>query len=219
MPADASEVQRIDAARAHRPCLARLPAGGASGPAVRLSRARALPPARRASASTRNKLLLDPYARNIVGSCAGTTRCSAIASAIPTRDLSFDRRDCAPYMPRCKVIDPAFTWGDDRAARHAVARHGDLRDARARLHDAPSRRAAARCAAPTPGWRRAPVDRPPEAPRRDHRRAAAGARVRRRPPAGRAGPAQLLGLQHDRLLRARTRATARPARSASSRRW
>ncbi len=29
-------------------------------------------------------------------------------------DLSFDRRDNAHGMPKCKVIEPAFTWGDDR---------------------------------------------------------------------------------------------------------
>ena len=29
-------------------------------------------------------------------------------------DLSYDRRDSAGGMPKCKVIDPAFTWGGDR---------------------------------------------------------------------------------------------------------
>src|SRR6266511_890994 len=29
-------------------------------------------------------------------------------------DLSFDTRDSAGGMPKCVVIDPAFTWGDDR---------------------------------------------------------------------------------------------------------
>ncbi|MFW5686266.1 MAG: glycogen debranching protein GlgX, partial [Spirochaetota bacterium] len=32
-------------------------------------------------------------------------------------DLSFDTRDSAPFMPKCQVIDPAFTWGDDVAPR------------------------------------------------------------------------------------------------------
>ncbi len=48
---------------------------------------------------------------------AGATRISAIASGTPTADLSFDRRDSAPGMPKCRVIDPAFTWGDDRPPR------------------------------------------------------------------------------------------------------
>ena len=32
----------------------------------------------------------------------------------PDGDLSFDERDSAPFMPRCRVIDPAFTWGRSR---------------------------------------------------------------------------------------------------------
>src|SRR6185369_6448707 len=32
-------------------------------------------------------------------------------------DLSFDRRDSAAGMPKSMVIDPAFTWGSDRAPR------------------------------------------------------------------------------------------------------
>ena len=35
----------------------------------------------------------------------------------PEADLSFDERDSAPFMPKCKVIDPAFTWGRDRPAQ------------------------------------------------------------------------------------------------------
>ena len=32
-------------------------------------------------------------------------------------DLSFDERDNAPFAPLAVVIDPAFTWGDDRPPR------------------------------------------------------------------------------------------------------
>ncbi|MGH8210164.1 MAG: glycogen debranching protein GlgX, partial [Steroidobacteraceae bacterium] len=32
-------------------------------------------------------------------------------------DLSFDKRDSAAGTPKCRVIDPAFTWGGDRAPR------------------------------------------------------------------------------------------------------
>jgi isoamylase len=43
-----------------------------------------------------HKLLLDPYAKaTCSATCAGTTRCSATASAIPRRP-AFDRRDSAP---------------------------------------------------------------------------------------------------------------------------
>ena len=49
--------------------------------------------------------------------CAGPTRCSATASATPSADLSFDDRDSAAFAPLAAVIDPAFTWGDDRPPR------------------------------------------------------------------------------------------------------
>ncbi len=29
-------------------------------------------------------------------------------------DTTFDERDSAPFVPKGRVIDPAFTWGDDR---------------------------------------------------------------------------------------------------------
>ena len=32
-------------------------------------------------------------------------------------DLSFDARDSARFMPKCRVIDPAFTWGRDHRPR------------------------------------------------------------------------------------------------------
>jgi glycogen operon protein len=35
----------------------------------------------------------------------------------PQKDLSFDDRDSAPYAPLAAVVDPAFTWGDDRPPR------------------------------------------------------------------------------------------------------
>ena len=35
----------------------------------------------------------------------------------PQADLSFDARDSAPFAPLAAVVDPAFTWGDDRPPR------------------------------------------------------------------------------------------------------
>ena len=35
----------------------------------------------------------------------------------PEGDLSFDERDSAAFAPLAVVIDPAFTWGDDRPPR------------------------------------------------------------------------------------------------------
>jgi len=62
-----------------------------------------------------NKLLIDPYARQIVGSLRWHDALFGYRIGHADPDLSFDRRDSAPYMPRCKVIEPAFTWGNDRA--------------------------------------------------------------------------------------------------------
>ena len=35
----------------------------------------------------------------------------------PDEDLSFDDRDNAAFAPLAAVVDPAFTWGDDRPPR------------------------------------------------------------------------------------------------------
>jgi isoamylase len=61
-----------------------------------------------------HKLLLDPYARNIVGNVRWSDALFGYTVGSRRGDLSFDRRDSASGMPKCKVIDPAFTWGDDR---------------------------------------------------------------------------------------------------------
>jgi glycogen operon protein len=61
-----------------------------------------------------NKLLLDPYARGIVGRLRWSDAPFGYRVRSPRSDLSFDRRDSAPSMPRCQVVDPAFHWGDDR---------------------------------------------------------------------------------------------------------
>ena len=71
---------------------------------------------RTATASIRNKVVLDPYAKAIGRTCSGTTRCSA-TDRRPGGDLSFDTRDNAAFAPLAAVIDPAFTWGDDRPPR------------------------------------------------------------------------------------------------------
>ncbi|HJU14858.1 MAG TPA: glycogen debranching protein GlgX [Stellaceae bacterium] len=63
-----------------------------------------------------NKLLLDPYARAV----HGRLEWNPALFGYPMEkgdDLGFDERDSAPFMPKCRVIDPAFTWGDDRPLR------------------------------------------------------------------------------------------------------
>ena len=61
-----------------------------------------------------NKLLLDPYARAFEGQIKWSDAHFGYKVGSRREDLSFDRRDSAPGMPKCRVIDPAFTWGDDR---------------------------------------------------------------------------------------------------------
>jgi glycogen operon protein len=61
-----------------------------------------------------NKLLLDPYARNLVGALRWSDAHFGYTIGHRRADLSFDRRDSASGMPKCKVIDSAFTWGEDR---------------------------------------------------------------------------------------------------------
>ncbi len=61
-----------------------------------------------------HKLLLDPYAKAIVGPIKWSDAHFGYKADSRREDLSLDRRDSAPGMPKCQVIDPAFTWGDDR---------------------------------------------------------------------------------------------------------
>ncbi len=58
-----------------------------------------------------HKLLLDPYAKNLHGSLRWDDALFGYTVGDDAADLSFDTRDSAPFMPRCQVIDPAFTWG------------------------------------------------------------------------------------------------------------
>ena len=62
-----------------------------------------------------NKLLIDPYARQIVGALRWHDALFGYRVGHHDGDVSFDRRDSAPHMPRCRVIESAFSWGDDRA--------------------------------------------------------------------------------------------------------
>jgi len=63
----------------------------------------------------RNKLLLDPYAKQIQNGLKWHDSHFGYRIGHRNEDLSFDRRDSAPGMPKGVVVDPAFTWGADRA--------------------------------------------------------------------------------------------------------
>jgi glycogen operon protein len=64
-----------------------------------------------------HKLLLDPYAKDFEGRIRWSDAHFGYVIGDEDEDLSFDPRDSAPFMPKCRVIDPAFTWGERGAPR------------------------------------------------------------------------------------------------------
>jgi glycogen operon protein len=58
-----------------------------------------------------NKLLLDPYAKQHLGELKWDPALFGYVQG--QDDTTFDERDSAPFMPKSRVIDPAFTWGRD----------------------------------------------------------------------------------------------------------
>ena len=138
--------------------------------------------------------LLDPYARGLAPAPDGSWRGVALAS----------------------LADDGFDWAGTAEAARAARPHRRLRGARARLLEAQPRDPRA----PPRHLRRARPRRlagVPHRPRGHHRRAPPGARVRDRAAPGAAGPPQLLGLQHARVLRA-ARALRLGGRSGRGRR-
>ena len=64
-----------------------------------------------------HKLLIEPYAKHLQGPLQWSDAHYGYRVGSTKEDLSFDKRDSAPGTPKCRVIDPAFTWGDDRRPR------------------------------------------------------------------------------------------------------
>ncbi|HTD38846.1 MAG TPA: glycogen debranching protein GlgX [Candidatus Limnocylindrales bacterium] len=60
-----------------------------------------------------HKLLLDPYAKALFGKLRWTDAHHGYRIGSQREDLSFDRRDNASAMPKCVVLEEAFTWGED----------------------------------------------------------------------------------------------------------
>ena len=63
------------------------------------------------------KLLLDPYAKAVEGTIRWSETLFGYQVGHPDADLSRDERDSAAHCPVSVVIDPAFTWGEDRPLR------------------------------------------------------------------------------------------------------
>jgi isoamylase len=64
-----------------------------------------------------HKLLIDPYARQLFGRIRWHDALFGYRLGSHRADLTIDRRDSAPMMPKCVVEDPSHTWGDDRPPR------------------------------------------------------------------------------------------------------
>jgi len=60
------------------------------------------------------KLLLDPYAKSIAGKLRWSDAHFGYRLGGKREDLAPDNRDDAFGMPKCQVVDSAFSWGNDR---------------------------------------------------------------------------------------------------------
>jgi glycogen operon protein len=60
-----------------------------------------------------HKLLLDPYAKKLTGHPTWDPSVFGYDLDAKSKDLSFDTRDSANFVPRCVVVDPSFNWGTD----------------------------------------------------------------------------------------------------------
>lgn len=68
-----------------------------------------------------NKLLVDPYARQLAGRLRWSDALMGYKVGSPRGDLSFDARDSAFAVPKSVVADPSFNWGGDRAPARPMA--------------------------------------------------------------------------------------------------
>src|SRR5918998_1758207 len=65
-----------------------------------------------------HKLLLDPYAKALTGPIEWSDAMFGYPlTGGDDRDLELNPTDSAPGMPKSVVIEPAFSWGDDRPLR------------------------------------------------------------------------------------------------------
>ena len=162
-----------------------------------------------------NKLVIDPYAKALHGDLRWHDAVFGYRFNQPAADLSRDRRDSARLMPKCVVIDTAYTWGEDRAPAPRLGRHRLLRSAR----EGDDRGARGYARADPRHFRRprrSACHRPSGAARRHRDRTDAGAGFLRRPLSGREAARELLGLQHRSTISRSPRATSRTAPTCTS---
>ena len=66
------------------------------------------------------KLLLDPYAKAIASTVTWSDVVFGYTIGHTDADLAKDDRDSAGAVPKCVVIDPAFSWGNDADRKSVV---------------------------------------------------------------------------------------------------
>ncbi len=64
-----------------------------------------------------NKLLIDPYARQLKGKLIWCDELFGFEVGHADGDLSFDTRDSAPFVPKSVVVDHSFVWRNDQHPR------------------------------------------------------------------------------------------------------
>ena len=64
-----------------------------------------------------NKVVMDPYAKSVARTIQWDDAMFGYVVGDEKEDLSFDERDNAAFAPIAAVVDPAFTWGEDRPPR------------------------------------------------------------------------------------------------------
>ena len=67
-----------------------------------------------------HKLLLDPYARRLAGQLTWDDVVMGYDSNSRKKDLSFDTRDSAAFVPKACVEDPNFDWSNDHPPATAL---------------------------------------------------------------------------------------------------
>jgi glycogen operon protein len=58
-----------------------------------------------------HKLLIDPFAKALIGPFEWNDALFGYTVGDDSKDLSFDERDSAPFLPKWQVVHPEFTWG------------------------------------------------------------------------------------------------------------
>jgi glycogen operon protein len=67
-----------------------------------------------------HKVLIDPYARALMGNVKWAPEMFGYPQDHPDKDLVRDERDNAEFIPKSVVVDQTFHWDHDRSPRHSL---------------------------------------------------------------------------------------------------